>query len=121
MKRFWNWIRNEAGGRVLRLEGPIDEESFWGDEVTPKAFREELEADSGDGRRLRRKGGRFFLVVRKVSEGFRGARYRGGGGAAAYFGTQGFGSAARLGATEARSVGRFRPLVRAGGILKLCT
>ena len=48
MKRFWNWIRNEAGGRVLRLEGPIDEESFWGDEVTPKAFREELEEDSGD-------------------------------------------------------------------------
>lgn len=48
MKRFWNWIRNEADGRVLRLEGPIDEESFWGDEVTPKAFREELEADSGD-------------------------------------------------------------------------
>lgn len=48
MKRFWNWIRNEAGGRVLRLEGPIDEESFWGDEVTPKAFRKELEADSGD-------------------------------------------------------------------------
>ena len=48
MKRFWNWIKNEAGGRVLRLEGPIDEESFWGDEVTPKAFREELEADSGD-------------------------------------------------------------------------
>jgi ATP-dependent Clp protease protease subunit len=48
MKRFWNWIRNEAGGRVLRLEGPIDEESFWGDEVTPKTFREELEADSGD-------------------------------------------------------------------------
>ena len=48
MKRFWNWIKNEAGGLVLRLEGPIDEESFWGDEVTPKAFREELEADSGD-------------------------------------------------------------------------
>lgn len=48
MKKFWNWIRNEAGGRTLRLEGPIDEESFWGDEVTPKAFREELEADSGD-------------------------------------------------------------------------
>lgn len=48
MKKFWNWIRDEAGGRVLRLEGPIDEESFWGDEITPKAFREELEADSGD-------------------------------------------------------------------------
>lgn len=48
MKKFWNWIHDEAGGRVLRLEGPIDEESFWGDEATPKAFREELEADSGD-------------------------------------------------------------------------
>ncbi|BFL45685.1 head maturation protease, ClpP-related [Lactonifactor longoviformis] len=48
MKKFWNWIHDEADGRVLRLEGPIDEESFWGDSVTPQAFREELEAGSGD-------------------------------------------------------------------------
>ena len=48
MKKFWNWIHNEAGGRVLRLEGPIDDESFWGDEVTPKAFREELNAGAED-------------------------------------------------------------------------
>lgn len=48
MKKFWNWIHNEAGGRVLRLEGPIDDESFWGDEVTPKAFREELNAVAGN-------------------------------------------------------------------------
>ena len=48
MKKFWNWIHNEAGGRVLRLEGPIDNESFWGDEVTPKAFREELNAGTED-------------------------------------------------------------------------
>ena len=48
MKKFWNLIRDEGGSRTLRLEGPIDEESFWGDEVTPKAFREELESDSGD-------------------------------------------------------------------------
>ena len=48
MKKFWNWIHNEAGGRVLRLEGPIDDEYFWGDEVTPKAFREELNADADD-------------------------------------------------------------------------
>lgn len=48
MKKFWNWIHNEAGGRVLRLEGPIDDESFWGDEVTPKAFREELNAGADD-------------------------------------------------------------------------
>lgn len=48
MKKFWNWIHNEAGGRVLRLEGPIDDESFWGDEVTPKAFREDLNAGTED-------------------------------------------------------------------------
>ena len=48
MKKFWNFYRNDAGERILRLEGPIDEESFWGDEITPKAFREELEAEEGD-------------------------------------------------------------------------
>ena len=44
---FWNFTRDENGERVLRLEGPIDSEDTWGDEVTPKAFREEL--NSGDG------------------------------------------------------------------------
>ena len=48
MRKFWNWIRDEAGGRVLRLEGPIDEESFWSDGVTPRQFREELYAEEGD-------------------------------------------------------------------------
>ena len=49
MNKFWNWIRDaDTGSRVLRLEGPIDEESFWGDEITPRAFREELEAEEGD-------------------------------------------------------------------------
>jgi len=48
VRRFWNWIRDDGGGRVLRLDGPIDEESFWGDEVTPKAFRDELYAEEGD-------------------------------------------------------------------------
>ena len=36
MKKFWNWIHDDSGGRVLRLEGPIDSESFWGDEITPQ-------------------------------------------------------------------------------------
>ena len=48
MKKFWNFIRNDSGERILRLEGPVDEDNFWGDEVTPKAFREELEAEEGD-------------------------------------------------------------------------
>ena len=48
MNKFWNWIRDDTGGRVLRLEGPIDSESFWGDEITPAMFRQELEAEEGD-------------------------------------------------------------------------
>ena len=48
MRKFWSWVRDESGGRVLRLEGPIDEESFWSDGVTPKAFREDLYAEEGD-------------------------------------------------------------------------
>ena len=48
MKKFWNWIRDADGGRILRLEGPIDEDDFWGDAVTPRAFRDELEADTDD-------------------------------------------------------------------------
>ena len=46
--KFWNFIKNDAGERTLRLEGPIDSDNLWGDAVTPQAFREELEADEGD-------------------------------------------------------------------------
>ena len=48
MEKFWNWIHDGSGGRVLRLEGPIDSESFWGDEITPQSFRDELYAEEGD-------------------------------------------------------------------------
>lgn len=51
MKKFWMWDRDDQGGdasRILRLEGPIDNENFWGDEVTPQQFRSELEAEDGD-------------------------------------------------------------------------
>ena len=48
MKKFWNWIKNEdTGQRELWLEGVIAEESWWGDEVTPAIFKEELHAGSG--------------------------------------------------------------------------
>lgn len=48
MNKFWNWIKDEGGGRTLRLEGPIDNDNFWGDEITPQMFRDELEAGDGD-------------------------------------------------------------------------
>ena len=48
MRKFWNWIRDDGGGRTLRLDGPIDVESLWSDGVTPKVFREDLYAEDGD-------------------------------------------------------------------------
>jgi ATP-dependent Clp protease protease subunit len=48
MKKFWNWIKDSDETRTLRLEGPIDEKSFWGDEITPQMFRDELNAGEGD-------------------------------------------------------------------------
>ena len=48
MKKFWNWVRAETTQeRILRLEGAIAEESWFGDDVTPAAFKNELHA--GDG------------------------------------------------------------------------
>ena len=47
MKKFWNFA--ESGeGRTLYLEGAISDETWWGDEVTPAAFKAELSAGSGD-------------------------------------------------------------------------
>ena len=48
-KHFWNWARDETNPeeRTLLLEGPIAEESWYGDEVTPAAFREELFSADG--------------------------------------------------------------------------
>ena len=49
MKKFWNWVKNEDGtGRTLYLNGTIAEESWFEDDVTPKAFQEELNAGTGD-------------------------------------------------------------------------
>ncbi len=48
MKKFWNWIKNEDGSRTLYLNGAIAEESWFGDEVTPKQFKSDLVSGEGD-------------------------------------------------------------------------
>lgn len=48
MRKFWNWVTNDAGERTLRLEGAIDSDDTWGDAVTPAWFRSELESGEGD-------------------------------------------------------------------------
>ncbi|MEK3992281.1 head maturation protease, ClpP-related [Robertmurraya sp. FSL R5-0851] len=47
MKKFWNWVKNEEG-RTLYLDGVIAEESWFGDEVTPRQFKSELMNEGGD-------------------------------------------------------------------------
>lgn len=49
MKKFWNWVRDETGeDRTLFLNGVISDETWWGDEVTPKLFKDELLSGSGN-------------------------------------------------------------------------
>jgi len=48
VNKFWNFSTGEDGGRVLRFDGVIAAESWWGDEITPEAFRSELFAGDGD-------------------------------------------------------------------------
>jgi len=47
-RQFWNWVRNEDGTRILTIDGVIAEESWFDDDVTPKLFREQLNAGTGD-------------------------------------------------------------------------
>ncbi|MDL2287376.1 Clp protease ClpP [Eubacteriales bacterium OttesenSCG-928-G02] len=47
MRKFWNFDDN-GDERILRLEGAIAEESWFGDEITPAAFKSELTAGTGD-------------------------------------------------------------------------
>lgn len=50
-RKFWNWIKNqdESGSvmRTLFLNGEISDETWYGDEVTPKLFKDELESGTG--------------------------------------------------------------------------
>ena len=54
-RKFWNWVKNDADEalgvpetRTLFLNGEISDETWYGDEVTPALFRNELNAGTGD-------------------------------------------------------------------------
>ena len=47
INKFWNWVNNEEG-RTLFLDGVISDETWYGDEVTPKIFKDELNSGDGD-------------------------------------------------------------------------
>lgn len=49
MRKFWNWASDsDTQSRTLYLNGVIAEESWFEDDVTPKAFKEELISGEGD-------------------------------------------------------------------------
>jgi ATP-dependent Clp protease protease subunit len=49
MKKFWNWARDDnTSVRTLYLDGVIAEESWFDDDVTPKAFKADLTSGEGD-------------------------------------------------------------------------
>ncbi len=48
INRFYNFARDADGGRELYIEGEIAESVWFGDECTPKAFRDELFSAIGD-------------------------------------------------------------------------
>ncbi|MDR0530770.1 MAG: phage major capsid protein [Oscillospiraceae bacterium] len=47
MNRFWNFVQ-ENNARVLYLQGAIADETWFGDEVTPAAFKSDLASGAGD-------------------------------------------------------------------------
>ena len=50
MRKFWNWknLDGETPERVLELNGTIADESWFEDDITPRMFKEELQAGSGN-------------------------------------------------------------------------
>ncbi|WP_105256855.1 head maturation protease, ClpP-related [Streptococcus suis] len=47
MHKFWNFTDDDSG-RTLRIEGQIADETWFGDEVTPQVFKNDLHAGKGD-------------------------------------------------------------------------
>lgn len=50
-RKFWNWVKNEGEletPRTLFLSGEISDETWYGDEVTPQLFKDELNSGQGD-------------------------------------------------------------------------
>lgn len=46
-RHFWAYEESPGEPAVLRLDGPISADTWWGDEVTPEMFREELASHPG--------------------------------------------------------------------------
>lgn len=67
-ERFWNLRAaedSESGEPEIEFYGPISEYSWWGDEITPKLFKDDLEKHGGGGPvtiRIHSPGGDVFAA-----------------------------------------------------------
>ena len=72
-RKFWNWIRNEDESvpdmeRTLFLNGMISDETWYGDEVTPQLFKDELNAGNGNITVwINSPGGDVFAAARSIT------------------------------------------------------
>ncbi|MDE6780453.1 MAG: Clp protease ClpP [Ruminococcus sp.] len=48
MSKFWNFKNSDTGEAELIFNGPISDETWWGDEITPAMFRDELSKVKGN-------------------------------------------------------------------------
>lgn len=63
-KQFYSFVKNEAGDSELILDGVIASESWFDDEISPAAFREELDKHTGNITvRINSPGGDVFAGV----------------------------------------------------------
>jgi ATP-dependent Clp protease protease subunit len=47
VRKFWSWAEDEKGERELFLDGSLVSDSWFGEGVTPEAFKQELYAENG--------------------------------------------------------------------------
>lgn len=48
MEKFWNFKNSDTEEAELIFNGPISDETWWGDEITPTMFRDELSKVKGN-------------------------------------------------------------------------
>lgn len=48
MEKFWNFKNSDTEEAELIFNGPISDETWWGDEITPAMFRDELSKVKGN-------------------------------------------------------------------------
>lgn len=67
MRQFWSFT-DDGEVRTLRIEGQIADETWFGDEVTPQLFKNDLTSGKGDITLwINSPGGDVFAAVKSIT------------------------------------------------------